>query len=214
MQRTTATAPNMYPRYEEINPVAAPQRIKTVLSASEAVISKKLSVSLPPSSRCGRPYAPKMMPASKVAMIPEKTPVASAAAYIAKGLHHMKKVAICCLPCSCFIFVIRIMKMINEATSTPNTIEPNRSCTPRQIAPPKVMLCHVSFIMLNMTTATASLMVDSPNTIIFNRGSTFNALYVTSVATGSTAEIKAPKARFDRKSVTACRPKAAAKYDP
>ena len=46
------------------------------------------------------------------------------------------------------------------------------------------------------TIATASLSILSPNTNIFNVGSTFNAWKIANVATGSTAEIIEPKAKL------------------
>lgn len=47
-----------------------------------------------------------------------------------------------------------------------------------------------------MTIETASLRILSPNTNMFNVGSTSNAWKIASVATGSTAEIREPKAKL------------------
>lgn len=49
---------------------------------------------------------------------------------------------------------------------------------------------------LVMTIETASLRILSPNTNMFNVGSTSNAWKIASVATGSTAEIREPKAKL------------------
>jgi hypothetical protein len=46
------------------------------------------------------------------------------------------------------------------------------------------------------TIATASFKTLSPNTNMYSIGSTFKALKMASVATGSTAEIKDPKAKL------------------
>ena len=44
------------------------------------------------------------------------------------------------------------------------------------------------------TIATASLSIDSPNTNMYSNGSTLSAWKMASVATGSTADMSAPKA--------------------
>lgn len=46
---------------------------------------------------------------------------------------------------------------------------------------------------------TASFKILSPNTNMFNTGSTSKAAKIASVATGSTAEIKDPKAKLSTK---------------
>lgn len=99
------------------------------------------------------------------------------------------------------------IKALAKAKATPIAAEAKnirqKRPTPCKTSWPPLMLCNsgesTSRIVVVSTIATASFRILSPNTSIFNTGSTSRAWKIASVATGSTALISEPNAKLSMK---------------
>ena len=84
--------------------------------------------------------------------------------------------------------------MAADPKKTPKKrVTPPTNC---DITPTSVAMLADSMTVVVITIATASFRIDSPNTNICSTGSASSAWKIARVATGSTAEIREPKAKL------------------
>mmetsp|Transcript_16978 Transcript_16978/g.51119 ORF Transcript_16978/g.51119 Transcript_16978/m.51119 type:complete len:222 (-) Transcript_16978:8-673(-) len=200
--RVKPKTPNFRPLSESISAVDTPQRMKTKESIMCAVTSRNSFVLCRPlCSKCLAPYTLKMLPAQRLAMIPER-PDPSAAAKISHALATMYSVSGMVFPGS---LATRSSHTRRDAKTIPKTAEPSSSVAMSARQWTAVSSHQLPLIVWKSTMATASLITDSPKIMVWSKGSDASRpslLKVERVATGSTAEMSAANARFSRRVVT------------
>mmetsp|Transcript_24231 Transcript_24231/g.63259 ORF Transcript_24231/g.63259 Transcript_24231/m.63259 type:complete len:318 (+) Transcript_24231:692-1645(+) len=200
-QMNTANKANQTARTELTNADETPHTMNTIVSDISAATSKKwLVVSSPASSSNCDPYILNIMPAHKFEMMPD-SPMPSARANMNHALPAMYSVSGTVLPGS---LAQRRRNIKTHEVTCPRAHDPNRSFNTWSAMWYAVKF-PPSFKALKRTMATASFTTDSPNIIVCNSGcdtSSPSFARVLSVATGSTAEMRAANAKFERTSST------------
>jgi hypothetical protein len=200
-QRKTANKANQTAVRELTSADETPHTMNTIVSDISAATSKKwLVISTPAFTSNCDPYILNIIPAHKLAMMPDN-PIPSARANINQALQTMYNVSGTVLPGS---LAQRRKNIKTHEATCPRIHDPKRSLDTWN-----AMLYGVnslpSFKALKRTMATASFTTDSPNIIVCNNGcdlSSPSLARVLSVATGSTAEMSAANAKFVRTSFT------------
>mmetsp|Transcript_10084 Transcript_10084/g.31092 ORF Transcript_10084/g.31092 Transcript_10084/m.31092 type:complete len:216 (-) Transcript_10084:394-1041(-) len=188
--RQQATTRTLKPRLEDLpsRHTKTPTSMKMLMSARAAFcLSWKLAMAHVAGSSFGLRKALRTIAQKSVAMMPLRS-TSSARPKESQDTMQSTFTPMSGDSCMCKTF---IASSTAPPTATPASGLPASSQPMLAARPPGVSGVPSGMLLpaLKSAMATASLMVDSPKTMMLSNGSTCSALYVESVATGSVAEI-------------------------